>query len=89
MHQDDGSSVTEWANWMQDQIQRYFEQAIAPEWGGALGQMRSDMRQDLTARIHKLEVELAEMRGELRALRAGKGEVIDLPKMGWRRGDAA
>jgi len=36
MHQNDGSNAAEWADWTQDQIQRYFEETIVPGWGGYL-----------------------------------------------------
>ena len=79
MHQNDGSNAAEWADWTQDQIQRYFEETIVPGWGEALGQMRAEAREEFTSRIHKLEVELAEMRGELKGLREARQMVTSEP----------
>jgi hypothetical protein len=74
-----------WASWTQDQIQRYFEQAVVPEWSGALTQTRSEIQQDLMTRIHALEVQIAEMRGELKGLReAHRDNVVELPRAAWK-----
>jgi len=62
-----------------DQLQRYFEETIVPGWGEALGQMRAEAREEFTSRIHKLEVELAEMRGELKGLREARQMVTSEP----------
>ena len=52
----------------------------------ALGrQMRAEAREEFTSRIHKLEVELAEMRGELKGLReAHRDNVVELPRSAWK-----
>lgn len=85
MHMSNEIDTNAWATWTQDQVQRYFEEAIVPEWSGALGQMRSEIQQDLTARIHALEVQIAEMRGELKGLReAHRDNVVELPRSAWK-----
>ena len=52
--------------------------------------LRKECRDELTAEIHKLELQVAELRGELKGLREDRrsDNVVELPRSAWRH-DAA
>ena len=58
----------------------------------ALAESRKDLRREyrdeLTAAIHKLELQVAELRGELKGIRDDRrsDNVVELPRAAWKRG---
>jgi hypothetical protein len=53
-------------------------------------QLRKEYRDELTAAIHKLELEVAELRGELKGIREDRraDNVVELPRSAWRHNAA-
>src|SRR5262249_44490665 len=90
---DTWSAEERWNDWARRNVMQVFQDTLLDDIGDAIGMSRVDMRNEFTALIHKLELEVAELRGELKALRSIRGEgekIIDLPNLlGRRRGDAA
>jgi hypothetical protein len=80
-----------WNRWFDDRFDAVMKAQWVDDIGGTIAEARRDMRDEFKTQLHKLELEVAELRGELRALRAGAGksEVIELPKMAWNHGNAA
>jgi len=62
--------------------------AIALAESGKL--LRKECRDELTAEIHKLELQVAELRGELKGLREDRrsDNVVELPRSAWRHNAA-
>ena len=52
--------------------------------------LRKEYRDELTAAIHKLELQVAELRGELKGMRGdGRADnVVELPRSAWRHNAA-
>ena len=50
--------------------------------------LRKEYRDELTAAIHKLELQVAELRGELKGIRDDRrsDNVVELPRAAWKRG---
>jgi hypothetical protein len=48
--------------------------------------LRKECRDELTAAIHKLELQVAELRGELKGMREDRraDSVVTLPRFGWK-----
>jgi hypothetical protein len=63
---DDG--LSEWADWFDAQFDRAVRERLIDSVGEAMAQSRADTRNEFKEMLHKLAVEVAELRGELRAL---------------------
>ena len=52
--------------------------------------LRKEYRDELTAAIHKLEIQVAELRGELKGMREDQraDSVVELPRSAWRHNAA-
>ena len=52
--------------------------------------LRKEYRDELTAAIHKLELQVAELRGELKGMREDRraDNVVELPRSAWRHNAA-
>ena len=52
--------------------------------------LRKECRDELTVAIHKLELQVAELRGELKGMRGdGRADnVVELPRSAWRHNAA-
>jgi hypothetical protein len=87
----DTGSDDAWNDWFDQRFDATMKDLWVQDIGETIAEARNDARIEFKALLHKLELEIAELRGELKGLRAnaGKSEVVELPKMAWRRGDAA
>jgi hypothetical protein len=85
-----GSNSGEWVPLFGD----WRDEALLDSVAWALAESRKDLRKeyrdDLTAAIHKLELQVAELRGELKGMHEDRraDNVVELPRSAWRHNAA-
>ena len=81
-----GEFVPLFGDWRDELLLDSFAMALA-ESGKVL---RKECRDELTAAIHRLELQVAELRGEWKGMREDRrtDSVVELPRSGWKH-DAA
>jgi len=95
MNDDDDAAITEsnseevvplFGDWRDEVLLDSVAMALAE----SRENLRKEYRDELTAAIHKLELQVAELRGELKGMREDRraDNVVELPRSAWRHNAA-
>ena len=87
---DDDSKTGEWVPLFGDWRDEVLFDSVAWALAGSRKDLRKEYRDELTAAIHKLELQVAELRGELKGMREDRraDNVVELPRSAWRHNAA-
>jgi hypothetical protein len=83
-------SAEAWNEWFTECFDDAVRTRLIESIGEAMAETAAELRADYSERLRELELQIARLEGELNVRRgARKSDVVDLPKMDWRRGNAA
>ena len=82
----DGSNLGEWVPLFGDWRDEVLLDSVAWALAESGKILRKECRDELTAAIHKLELQVAELRGELKGMREDRraDNIVEVPRSGWK-----